>query len=316
MSGDGRTAVVFPGLAGSTFQQVGRFMVLDRYVRARLAVADEVLGESLLTGLRDSDGDYDLYAQVAFLVNSLALADRAEREAGRPHLCTAASFGHRAVPAYTGSLGFPDTIRLAVDLARCEQEYFAAEPEDLVTHCFVRVPDGPLHELVAEHVQRGDWVEVSAYLDPGFYLVSLRAELLDGLVRSVRQLGGYSMQTIRPAVHAHRFAGLRRRVEADVLPRFRLADPVPPVVADQDGRLVSSAQELRAMLLDGFDRPINWPAVTAALSGQGVRTVYVTGPDLLFHRLTCMTGCFRVVPVTPRTVSGPHRGTERIGSAI
>lgn len=300
------TAVVFPGMGSSTFAEVGRFMVLDRYARRRIEAADEVLGESLLAGFRAAEGVYDAFAQVAFLVNSLALADRAGDEHGlRPDFCVGASFGQRAAAAYVGSLDFADAIRLTVELARCEDEYFAAEPDDLVTHCFVRVPDAPFRQLVDAFSARGDWIELSGHLDEGSYLVSLRSDVLDELIAEVRVLGGYSMQTMRPPVHARRFTPLRAKAEAEVLSRFPLDEPSIPVIADQDGRLVRTAAELRTMLADTFDRPIDWPAVVRGLLAQGVGTIHVTGPDLLFHRLDVTTANFHVIPVTPKTAAKP-----------
>lgn len=303
---DGATAVVFPGMGASSFADVGRFMVLDKYVRPRLAVADEVLGESLLAGLRTAAGDYTTFAQVAFLVNSLALADRAEQELGlSPDFCTGPSLGHRAATVFAGSLDFADAVRLTVELARCEEDYFAAEPDDLVTHCYIRVPDEPLRELIEQLTEGGEWVEVSGYLDRGGYLISLRSGLLDELTRAVRDLGGYSMQTMRPPVHARRFAPLRDNAEA-VLSEYQIADPALPVLADQDGRLVRTAAEIRTMMLDGFDRPFDWPATVTALTGYGVRTAYVTGPDQLFHRLDVTTANLRVVRVTPQVAAKPR----------
>ncbi|MEC3981060.1 ACP S-malonyltransferase [Amycolatopsis sp. H20-H5] len=302
----GPVAVVFPGMGPSTFAEVGRFMVLDRYARRRIAVADEVLGASLLAGFRAAEGVYHAFTQVAFLVNSLALADRAEDEHGlRPDFCVGASLGQRAAAAYVGSVDFPAAIRLTFELARCEEEYFAAEPDDLVTHCFVRVPDVPFRELVDAFCARGEWIELSGHLDEGSYLVSLRSDVLDELIAEVRALGGYSMQTMRPPVHARRFAPLRAKAEAEVLSQFPLAEPSIPVISDQDGRVVGSAAELRTILADTFDRPIDWPAVVGGLNTQGVGTVYVTGPDLLFHRLDVTTANFHVVPVTPKSAAKP-----------
>ncbi|MGQ0838462.1 ACP S-malonyltransferase [Actinokineospora sp.] len=300
------TAVVFPGMGATTFADVGRYMVLDRYARARVAAADEVLGESLLAGFRAERDGYGVLSQVAFMVNSLALADRAEQELGlRPDICAGPCFGQRALTAYVGALDFADAIRLTVELSGVEDDYFAAEPEDLVTQCFVRVPDEPFRAMVEGFVAGGEWLEISGHLDRGAYLVSMRAALLDTVIRGVRDLGGYTMQTMRPPVHASRFGALRRRAEAEVLSRYRLADPRLPVIADQDGRLVRTADELRTMLLDTFDRPIDWPAAVSTLAGHGVRTAYFTGPDMMFHRLDCSAAAFRVVPVTPKTVSRP-----------
>lgn len=304
-AGGGGTAIVFPGMGPSTFDDLGRFLVLDRYARARVAQADEVLGESLLAGFRAERDGLGVLSQVAFLVCSLALADRAEAELDLlPDIAAGPCFGQRALTAYAGALDAAAAIRLTVELARCEEEYFAAEPEELVTQCFVRVPDEPFAEAIAEYVDSGEWVEVSGRLDRGAYLVSLRAGLLDEMVQTVRRLEGYTMQTLRPAVHARRFGPLRRRAEA-VLSRYPLGEPALPLVADQDGRLVRTAEELRTMLLDTFDRALDWPATVAALHGHGVRTAYVTGPDLMFHRLDCTTSSFRVVPVTHKTVSKP-----------
>jgi [acyl-carrier-protein] S-malonyltransferase len=293
-------------MGSSTFGEVGRFMVLDRYARRRVEVADEVLGESLLARFRAAEGVYDAFAQVAFLVNSLALADRAEQEQGlRPDFCAGVSFGQRAAAVYVGSLDFAAGIRLTVELARCEAGYFAEQPDDLVTHCFVRVPDAPFRELVGALSARGEWAELSGHLDEGAYLVSVRADVLGELVAGVRALGGYSMQTMRPPVHARRFAPLRARAETEVLSRFPLAEPSIPVIADQDGRRIGSAAGLRTLLADTFDRPIDWPAVVRGLSAHDVGTVCVTGPDLLFHRLDVTTANFRVVPVTPKSAAKP-----------
>jgi [acyl-carrier-protein] S-malonyltransferase len=301
------SAVVFPGMGASSFRDIGRFMVLDRYVRARLGAADDVLGESLLAGFRAEDGDYGPLAQVAFLVNSLALADRAEQELGLcPDLCAGPSFGHRAAAVFARALDFADAIRLTVELAGCEQDYFAAEPDDLVTQCYVRVPDEPLRGLVDRLVARGEWVEISGHLDRGCYLVSMPAGLLDEVTRTVRELGGYSMQTMRPPVHARRFAPLRRRAAAEVLPRYTFDDPALPIVADQDGRLVRTAEDVRTLVLDNLDRPIVWPEAVRTLADHGVRSVHVTGPDLLFHRLDCTADTFDVVPVTPKTAARPQ----------
>lgn len=295
-------ALVFPGMGASGFGDVSRFLVLDKYARARTAEADEVLGESLLAGLRAEGDDYGDFSQIAFIVCSLALADRAERELGlTPDFCTGPSLGQRPLAVHSGALGFADAVRMTVELARCEREYFASEPEELVTHCFVHVPEEPFHALLAELTARGEWVEVSGTLDRGGYLVSLRSGVLDEVIASVRAAGGYSMRTMRPPVHARRFAPLRRKAEAEVVSRYEFADPRTPVIADQDGRLVESAAQMREMMLDTFDRPIDWPAVMGALAERGVTTVYVTGPDLLFHRLNCTTQNFRVVPVTPKT---------------
>ncbi|GHJ28230.1 ACP S-malonyltransferase [Streptomyces hygroscopicus] len=303
-----KTAIVFPGMGPSGFSEVGRFLTLDPFARKRLAEADEALGYSVFDRLRTSEDDYSEATQVAFLVNSMASADRAEQEHGLvPDLCVGPSFGQKAATAYVRSLPFPEVVRLTAELARCEHAYFTEEYQDAVTHTFVRTPQEKLTEILTELGERGEWYDYSGYLDDGFFMVSLRETELEWFKKAISQAGGYSMYTMVPAVHAPAFAELRRRAAEEILPKYEIRDPKLPVVTDQDGTIVTSADELRTMLLDTFDLPIHWPKVVDTLKGAGVSKMYITGPDNLFHRLDRTKSNFEVVTVGPGKRSRPAR---------
>ncbi|WP_250403680.1 ACP S-malonyltransferase [Streptomyces cellostaticus] len=294
---DGRdaTAIVFPGMGPSSFAEVGKFLLLDPYARKRLAEADEALGYSVFDRFRTSEEDYSVHSQIAFLVNSMAMADRALDTLGlSPTVCTGPSFGQKAAAAFVGSLPFADVVRLTADLARCEEEYFSGAYEDVVTHSFVRTPQDRLDEILAGFDDRGAWYDVSGRLDAGFHMLSVREKELDGLKAAISAAGGYSMYSMRPPVHAAAFGELRHKAEAEVFGGYELADPSMPVVADQDGTVVRDAAGMRTMMLDTFDRPVHWPSVVENLMGLGVRTVCVTGPDNLFHRLDLTKDSFQV----------------------
>ncbi|MFB7917433.1 ACP S-malonyltransferase [Streptomyces sp. NPDC056061] len=307
-AGQPRTAIVFPGMGPSAFAEVGRFLVLDPFARRRLAEADEALGYSVFDRLRESQDDYSEATQIAFLVNSMAAADRAVEELGiTPDICVGPSFGQKAATAFVGSLPFPELVRLTAEMARCELAYFAEEYQDAVTHTFFRTPQDRLAGILAEFDERGEWYDYSGHLDEGFCMVSLREKELAELKRRVSAIGGYSMYTMVPAVHAPAFKELRRRVEEDVLPKYALADPRLPVVTDQDGTIVRTADELRTMLLDTFDLPIHWPKVVDTLKADGVTKLCITGPDNLFHRLDRTKSNFEVVRVGPAKRGRPPR---------
>ncbi|TVL91785.1 ACP S-malonyltransferase [Streptomyces sp. LX-29] len=295
-----KTAIVFPGMGPSSFAEVGKFLMLDPFARKRLAEADEALGYSVFDRLRDSEDDYSEATQIAFLVNSMASADRAVEELGLvPEICVGPSFGQKAATAFVGSLPFPELVRLTAEMARYEIQYFTEEYQDAVTHTFFRTPREKLAEILAEFDERGEWYDYSGYLDEGFCMISLREKELEGLKHRVSQIGGYSMYTMVPAVHAPAFKELRRRVEEDVLPKYELADPKLPVVTDQDGTIIRTADALRTMLLDTFDLPIDWPKVVASLKAEQVAKVCIAGPDNLFHRLDTTKSNFEVVTVGP-----------------
>ena len=297
------------------YADFGRFMLLNPHARRLVAAADARLGYQLADEFAAAEGDYSEYAQVSFFVVCLALAEWARDELGvEPVACAGPSFGEKPASVRVGALSFEDGVWMTARLARCLEEYFAVEHRDVVTHSFVRVAEEQVRELLDEHAARGGWSEVSCHIDRDLFMVSLRETDLDWLERSVRSLGGLSLYTMRPPMHASAFDGLRRKAGEEVLDRLEFADPLLPLIADQDGSVVKDGAGVRAMLLDSFVRPLRWPDVVAGLRGLGVDRVCVAGPDSLFGRVGCTTRAFEVVSATPWLALQPRRGAGPSGS--
>ncbi|AEY87190.1 malonyl-CoA-[acyl-carrier-protein] transacylase [Streptomyces hygroscopicus subsp. jinggangensis 5008] len=302
------TALVFPGMGPVPFAEVGRFMVANPFARDLVAVADEALGYSLVDAFRTSPGDYSEAAQVAFFVNCLACAHWARDHLGvEPDIVAGPSFGEKAVLAWTGALELPDAVRLTAEIARCLEEYFAEEHRDKVTLSFVRAPRDGLDAILADLDAAGEWHEISCHVDDGFYMVSLSERRVEWMQERLRAIGSLPLYTMRPPMHASAFRSLRDKAAREVVSRYTFADPRLPVVADQDGRLLHTGEELRTMLLDGFDHPMDWPSVTTALKEAGVRRLCVAGPDSLFGRVPRTIRQFDVVAAQPRLAMTPRR---------
>lgn len=302
------TAVVFPGMAPARFADVGRFMVVNPFARELLAAADARLGYSLLDRFRAGDGDYSEHAQIAFMVNCLALAHWAEEElAVTPDVCVGLSFGEKPAAVHIGALPFEDGVWVTAALARCTAEFFATEYTDVVTQSFARTPAEQLGEVLAELAARGEWYDISCHVDHDFHMVSLRERNLEWLQAKVRALGGFPLYTMRPPMHSGAFGALRRKAEDEVLGDLAFADPVLPLLSDHDGTVVRTGAGVREVLLDGFTKPLRWPAVVASLAGLGVGTVCVSGPDSLFGRVACTKDNFEVLAATPRLALMPRR---------
>lgn len=301
-------ALVFPGMSPTRFQDSAKFMLINPVARRLVADADDALGYSLVDRYREAEGDYSEYAQVAFLVNCLALAAWAhDRFDPEPELCVGPSFGGKTAAAHTGVLDFADAVRLTAGWARLLESWFAENHQDVVTHSFTRVPRPELDRVLAELDERGEWYEISCQVDEDFHMVSLRAPVLDWLGKRLRSVGGLPLYTMRPPMHASVFAPLRERAEKELFAPLTFHDPRIPVVADQDGTLLTTGDQVRTMLLDGFVRPVRWPVVVDALRRHGVGRLYVAGPDSLFGRVPITTRNFDVVAVDPRTALRPVR---------
>ncbi|MER6893103.1 ACP S-malonyltransferase, partial [Amycolatopsis sp. NPDC000740] len=295
------SAVVFPGMSPCRFVDFGKFLLINPFARRLIKDADDRLGYSLVDRFREAEGDYSEYAQVGFMLTCVALAEWAEQEYGMsPDYCTGPSFGEKPASVYAGSLTFPDAVWMTAKLAQCLDEFFATEHTDVVTHSFVRTPEEKLRDALTELDGRGEWADISCYIDHDFYMVSVRERNLDWLKQTVRSMGGLSLYTMRPPLHSRAFGALRRKAEDEVLGGLDFHDPLLPIIADQDGSVLRSGEQVRTMLLDSIVEPLRWPDVVSSLEQLGVRKLWVAGPDTLFGRVRATTSRFEVTTVNPR----------------
>ena len=305
-----KNAVVFPGISLSNHAAVGRFMSRDPFVAQRLEQVRRVLGYRLLERFARSGHEYGETSQLAFFVNCLALADRAGAHMGmKADLCAGPSFGQLAAACHTGALAFPEGVALVSEIARCEEEYFAEHHRDLVTHFFFRTPEDGLRTILQRMERRGDWYDMSSSLGDGFFGITLSSDLVSDFGASIRTIGGVPLYSLFPAVHCSAFGELRGRV-ARILSRVPLDPPRIPLVSDQDGGTITTAAGVRALITEGYVRPVRWESAVDALAEAGVVKVWVPGPATVFDRLTRKR--FEVVSVSPEADPSASAPTDTI----
>lgn len=292
-------ALLLPGLAPSNAAAVGEFMRADPYCRDRLAEADDVLGYDLAGCLRDSGRADDEYAQLAFLVNTLALADRARDRLGvAPAVCLGPSFGLYAAMVVTGVLPYPDVLRLVSAGARGERDFLGGPDAEVVTYYLFRTPDAVLADIVAAMSARGEWAEIAGRFGDDFSAVSMPSASIANFTDAVRERGGVPLYRMSPPVHCSRLGWVRDRL-VETCASLHFADPALPIVSELDGTLVRTGGGVRELLLDGVVRPVCWPHAVSTLQRLGVDTIHVPGPSNLFDRLVRRQ--FTTVTVSPES---------------
>ena len=251
---------------------------------------------------RTAGEGYSEYSQVAFLISCLALTEWAVDilEIEPIVCCCGPSFGEKSAVTYSGVLPFSETVLLTARLTRCEAAYFRSEHQDVVTQSIARTSESSLRVILGEMTERHEWHDISCYIDHDFHMVSMRAASLERFTREVRAVGGFPLYAMRPPMHSSAFGALRRKVEDEVLGDFQLADPKLPIIADQDGAVVATADGVRGMLLDGFVLPVRWPETVDSMKKLGVTKIFVAGPDSLFGRVSCTIQNFQVVRLNPK----------------
>ncbi|MBB4683804.1 ACP S-malonyltransferase [Amycolatopsis jiangsuensis] len=302
-------AVLFPGMGPARAGMLGRFLVIDHRARRLLGVAERALRHSLLDPLAREDDEYTEHTQLAFVLASLAVAERAEQEHDLdPVAVGGASFGERAAVVRAGALPLADLVRLVAEVARRERAYFERAHQDLVSQFVVRTP-----EAVLTDVLDGIGHELSGRFDAEAHLVTLAEHDLGEFVRRVRAAGGYALTTMRPAAHARVLGPLRDEL-AEVFGRFGFADPALPIVSDQDGEPVRTGDEAAALLLESTVNAVRLPELVHRFARLGVGRVLVAGPDHLLHRLPGLTGQFTLLRADVREALTPRRRPRLTGA--
>jgi [acyl-carrier-protein] S-malonyltransferase len=291
----------------SGYDDMGKFVATNPCVRRLRRIADSVLGYPLMDSYRVAGADYSEPAQIAFLISCLALIEQAHDTLdAEPVACAGPSFGGKAAVAYSGVLPVDETILLVARLARCEEEYFKTEHQDVITQSIARTPSTALQEILDSMAERNEWHDISCHIDEDFYMVSMREASRDLFLKAVRAAGGLPLYAMRPPMHSSAFGALRRKAEDEILGDLPFSDPRLPIIADHDGSVVTTADGVRAMLLDSFVRAVRWPQVVHSMKELDVTKVYIPGPDRLFGRVRCTTQHFVVVPIKPSMPEGRH----------
>ncbi|MEG3631895.1 ACP S-malonyltransferase [Streptomyces poriticola] len=290
----------FPGLTPTRYDAIGDFVTTHRHAARRFAEADEVLGYSLVEAYRNASiYDWEVY-QSGYMALTLALADWAEEHYGeRPELCGGQSYGAVMAAVRAGALSYPDALRLMVRSVRVEQDYFSSQPEPIGCHFFYKLSYDTVRKLIEEFRAQGSWMELSVAFDASVHAVSAHQDTLVRFEQRVREEGGMPFYTVDRAEHCSALAGLRDRLADEVYTTATWHDTSIPMISDVDGRCLTSGEEIKQDLLNGWTTPVHWRTVMDGISRAGGDRVWIPGPRNMFARISNRAFPTRVI--SPKT---------------
>lgn len=273
-------AVVFPG-QGSQYVGMGQALAqASRAAASVYAAADEALGEPL-TSLCFAGPEHELNltvnAQPAILATSIAYVRAAGERLGT---FPSASYyaGHSMgqysamVTAQVISLG--DGVRLVRERGRQMQ----ASASNGAMAAVIGLDESRLPELVAAAQQAGVFT-IANRNSPGQVVVSGERAAVERAAEVARELGAKRALLLPVSVAAHsplmaQAADRMREILADV----EFADPRAPLLANADGRLLTTGEECRAELVEHLTRGVDWITAVERLSAAGIRQYVEVGP--------------------------------------
>jgi [acyl-carrier-protein] S-malonyltransferase len=254
--------------------------------------ADEVLGFKLsklcFEGPEEELQD-TVNAQPAILTVSVAcLAALREKWEGlgrdlKPLFVAGHSLGEYTALVAADVLDFADALLLVRERGRLMKESGDYQPGGMAA--VVGLSQEELQEICDEAGQEGVIVIANAN-SPEQTVLSGERAALDRAVELARERGAQSVVPLRISIASHsplmQMAALQL---ADFLAHIRFRDPSMPVVANIQGQIMTTADEIRRELTEQICRPVEWTRSIREMVENGADTFLEIGPGQVLSRL-------------------------------
>lgn len=253
--GEIRRAIIFPGQGSGGGDGSGE---VREAVRARV-------------------GDAQTPYQLSVFASSVDLFYRLRAAGVEADVVAGHSLGEYAAAHAAGSIGLEDAVQLVAERDRLMSEAAAENPGGMVALI------GADPAEVVRAAEAADGVVVAANFNtPRQTVISGEKGALEAVAESV---GGRRVELkVAGAFHSPLMLEASRAMSA-LLADTALRDPEIPMVGAMDGRVLTTAGEVRLALSNQMLSPVRWVAVMERLSSLGVEEIVEAGEDGTLTRM-------------------------------
>ena len=279
-------AFVFPG-QGSQSVGMGRALAAASPAAAGVfAAADAALGEPI-SRLAWEGPEEELNrtenSQPALLAASIAyLAAVRERwfelgvDVPQPAFAAGHSMGQYTALVAAGALDLADAVRLV--RIRGQQMQASGAGREGRMAAVIGLDDERLPELVARASEHGVF-GVANRNSPGQVVVSGERPAIEASLAIAKELGAKRAIELPVSVAAHSpLMADAAEAMRGVLAGIDFKDPHPPLLANADARVITTADGCRMELVEHLTTGVDWVGAVRAMTASGVTTFIEVGP--------------------------------------
>src|SRR5689334_8262225 len=279
-------AFVFPG-QGSQYVGMGRALAeASPEAAAVFAAADVALGEPI-TRLAWEGPEEDLNrtenSPPALLAASIAYLEAVKErwaqlgvDVPAPAFAAGHSMGQYTALVAAGALDLADAVRLVRTRGQAMQASGTGREGRMAA--VIGLDDAQIPALVARASEHGVF-GVANRNSPGQVVMSGERPAVEVSLAIAKELGAKRAIELPVSVAAHSplmaeaAAGM-----AEILAPIAFRDPAPPLLANADARVISTADGCRAELVDHLTTGVDWVGAVQAMRASGVTTFIEIGP--------------------------------------
>ena len=287
-----RIAFVFPG-QGSQYVGMGKSLYeASEAARQVFHQADRVLGFSLTKLMfegPDSELEDTINAQPAILTLSVAcLAALKEKwnelgNAMQPVFVAGHSLGEYSALVAAEVLDFADALTLVRERGRLMKETGEERPGGMAA--VVGLDRPTLDAICAESGEHG-LIVVANTNTADQMVISGELPALDRAVELARERGARAVVPLRISIASHSPLMQQAALQlANVIASIELRDPVTPMMASIQGRILTTAEDIRQHMVTQLELPVEWTHSVREMIESGVDTFVEIGPGQVLSRL-------------------------------
>jgi [acyl-carrier-protein] S-malonyltransferase len=287
-----RIAFVFPG-QGSQYVGMGKSLYeASEAARQIFHQADQVLGFGLTKLMfegPDAELEDTINAQPAILTLSIAcLAALKEKwtelgNAMQPVFVAGHSLGEYSALVAAEVLDFADALTLVRERGRLMKETGEERPGGMAA---VVGLDRPTLEAICAEAGEHGLIVVANTNTADQMVISGELPALDRAVELARERGARAVVPLRISIASHSPLMQQAALQlANVIAAIELRDPVTPMMASIQGRILTTADDIRQHMVTQLELPVEWTHSVREMIESGVDTFVEIGPGQVLSRL-------------------------------
>jgi len=287
-----RIAFVFPG-QGSQYVGMGKSLYeASEAARQVFHQADQVLGFALTKLMfegPDNELEDTINAQPAILTLSVAcLAALKEKWTGlgnaiQPIFVAGHSLGEYSALVAAEVLDFSDALTLVRERGRLMKQTGEERPGGMAA---VVGLDRPTLDAICAEAGAHGLIVVANTNTADQMVISGELPALDRAVGLAREQGARAVVPLRITIASHSPLMQQAALQlANVLAAIELKDPVTPMMASIQGRILTTADDIRQHMVTQLELPVEWTHSVREMIESGVDTFVEIGPGQVLSRL-------------------------------
>ncbi len=287
MSSSSKLAVVFPGQGSQSLGMMDS--VLEEYpeINNSFAIGSDILGYDLLQ-IITSDPEEKLnqteITQPALLVSAYAIWSVWQKKNDlKPIVLAGHSLGEYTALVCAGVISFEDSIALVAERGRCMQR---AVPDDMGAMAAILGLDDAQIVKVCNESAEDEIVSAANFNSPGQVVIAGHKAAVERAIIAAKDAGAKRAMILPVSVPSHCLLMKQAADEfAETLNQITFSDATIPVLQNVDAVVKSTADEIKAALLEQLYKPVLWVDCINSIKNMGVNRVIECGPGKVLSGL-------------------------------